>query len=315
MNWRNPFLVTYLSVTVAGTAILGYLVYSSWTNAQQVQADYEAAVGKLQKLQNRAPFPNDENNAKYVELTKQYRAEYDKLVAKAAAMQKPLAEVTPQSFQEQLSAAVAQVKQAAKENNVTLPEDFYLGFGQYRGTLPGDKAAAPLARELAAIRLIVDQLIQLKVRDIGEIKRDLLPEESGGQASAMVAPAGNNNRGNNRPGGGNNRSGGGSSRTGGGLQPMRNIVVSSSFDINFTADQAATRAALNGIAESDQFFIIRYLNIANSNPEGPMRGGDAPPPSTDPGAPKALTVLVGRETLSVSLRIEMITFNNLPDSN
>jgi uncharacterized membrane protein YgcG len=319
MNWRNPFLVAYLSVTVAGTAILGYLVYSSWTNAQQVDADYIDAVGKLQKLQNRAPFPNDENNAKYVEYTKQYQAEFKKLRDKAESMQKPLGEnVKPQDFQEQLIAAVIQVKQAAKENNVTLPDDFYLGFDQYRGTLPADPAAAPLARELAAIRLIVDQLIQLKVREITGIKRELLPEEGGRQATAAAAPAGNNNRGNNRSGGGNNRSGGGGNRMGGGGGSMRDVVVSNNFELNFVADQAATRAALNGIAGSDQFFIIRYLNIANSATEGPLRGGNGeipPPPSADPNAPKGLTVLVGREMLSVSLRIEMITFNNLPNSN
>jgi hypothetical protein len=116
---------------------------------------------------------------------------------------------------------------------------------------------------------------------------------------------------------------------------MRNIVSSSSFDISFVADQSAARAALDAIANADQFFIIRYLNVENSASEGPPRGGDAeaaaaaaaPQPDSSqqqqpgaaPAAPAALaqpgvTVLAGRETLTVSLRIEMITFNNLPDT-
>jgi hypothetical protein len=310
MNWRNPFLVTYLSVTAAGTAILGYLVYSAWSNAEQVDVDYTAAVSKLQSLQNRQPYPSDENNAKYVEYTKQYRAEYDKLVARVANMQKPLETVSPQAFQDRLRADVSQVEQAAKENNVKLQEGFYLGFDQYRGTLPSDAAAGPLARELAAIRSVVDQLVQFKVREITGIQRELLPEEGGRQAAPEPTPRPRSTGSSNRPPAGNRSQP---------AQPARNVVSTSTFEVSFVADQAATRGVLDAIANSPQFFVIRYLNVANSSQEGPPRGASAPPPeaapAAEPGATPAqpgVTVLAGRETLAVSLRIEMVTFNNLP---
>lgn len=304
MNWRNPFLITYLSVTVVGAALLGYLVYSSYSHAVDIDTQYNDAVGKLQSLQNRVPFPNKENNAKYVEYTKEYRAEYDKLVARIATMQKPLADITPQGFQDMLRSNVSQVLEAAKENNVTLPDNFYLGFDQYRGALPGDAAAAPLARELAGIRAIVDQLITLKVREIQGIERNQLPEEGG---AVRAAPPRANTPG--RPPVGNAPAAG------------QKVVSASAFTIRFVADQGNTRSALNYIANADQFYIIRELAIENSAQEGPKKGEEqTQASSSDPSQPgeavapglEGVAVIVGRETLTVTLKIEMITFNNLP---
>lgn len=313
MNWRNPFLITYLSVTVAGTAILGYLLYSGYSHYAETAANYEDAVLKLRKLQNRIPFPSAENNDKYVEFTKEYRAEYDKLLAKVGTMQKSVEDITPQAFQDLLRANVSQVEAAAKENGVALAPEFYLGFDQYRGTLPPDSAAGPLARELAAIRLIVDDLILLKTQEISGIKRDLLPQEGGAAASAQPSPQPSRNLPGSRP-----------QRDGG-----SHVVTANSFEIIFVADQSVVRSALDYIVNAEQFFIIRYLNVQNSALEGPKRAEEPQPAQAAAAAPDTLAaltggtgtgtgtgaphvrVLVGREKLTVALRIEMITFNNL----
>ncbi len=319
MNWRNPFLITYLSVTVVGAGILGYLLYSGYSHYSEVSTNYDDAVLKLQKLQSKKPFPSPENNQKYVEFTKEYRAEYDKLLAKVGTMQKPEESVSPQIFQDQLRANVSQVEAAAKLNGVELEPEFYLGFDQYRGTLPADSAAGPLARELAAVRSVVDNLIQLKVKRILGVKRDPLAQEGGGAAAAEPSqPSRRASGGRTQQRGGNpgGNSGGGSG-----------IVSANSFEVAFVADQGAVRSALDYIANANQFFIIRYLNVQNSAPEGPKKVDDTPPAaggeasSAAPAAAGApggesqpehtLRVLVGRETLTVALRIEMITFNNL----
>jgi hypothetical protein len=314
MNWRNPFLITYLAVTVVGVGICGYLLYSGYSHYSEVATNYDDAVLKLRKLQNRIPFPSAENNEKYKEFTKQYQAEYDKLVQKVGSMQKSVQDMSPQAFQDLLRASVSQVEAAAKENGVTLPQNFYLGFDQYQGTLPADSAAGPLARELAAIRVVVDDLIMLKSKEILGIKRNLLPQEGSSEASESAPPR-------NGPGGRSPRNG----ERGAGGSP----VVATPFEIAFVADQSVVRSALNYIVNSDQFFIIRDLNVQNSALEGPKKVEEAQPgaaaaPAADPSAAPAadasapaqpehtLRVLVGREKLTVALRIEMITFNNLP---
>ncbi len=300
MNWRNPFLNAYLAVTVIGAGVLGYFVYSSYTHYSEVSEAYDTSVAELQKLQNRTPFPSAENNQAFAALTTQYRAEYDKLLAQVGKMQKPLETITPQAFQDRLRAYVSEVSTAAKENGVALDQAFYLGFDQYRDTLPSSEAASVLARELGAIRLIVDQLIGFKVRSIVGIKRELLPEEG-----PVSAPTPEPIRG-TRPGAPAAVSG-------------PKIVNANSFEIVFTADQSRLRQSLNAIVTADQFFVIRNLNIENSKLDGPKRVAEAsseptPPPISNatadsPPAPlNTMRLLVGRETLTTALRIEMLTF-------
>lgn len=302
MNWRNPFLNAYLGVTVVGAGILGYLVYSSYSHYAEVSETYDARVADLQKLQNRTPYPSAENNEAFAALTSQYRKEYDKLLAQVGRMQKPIESITPQAFQDRLRTYVSEVTAAAKENGVVLSDGFYLGFDQYRDTLPSNEAAGVLARELGAIRLIVDRLVGFKVREIVGIKRELLPEEGRAAAVATPPPSGPGRR----------------PPQGGGASEAPKIVNANTFEIVFVADQSRLRQSLNAIATADQFFIIRNLNIVNSNLAGPKRvdeaaaGAEATPPpdgtATAASAAPNMRLLVGRETLTAALRIEMITF-------
>jgi hypothetical protein len=310
MNWRNPFLTTYLAVTVVGAGIFGYMLYSSMSHYGEVDANYLDAVGKLQKLQNRQPFPNEENYRKYEAYTQEYRTAYEQLLAQLGKMQKPLESITPQAFQDRLRAYVSEVMAAGQKNGVEFEPGFYLGFDQYRDTLPSNEAVAPLARELEGIRGLVSRLVDLRVRKVVGIQRTLLPEEGGAVAEAQSTPP---PRVGTRP----------LSRTA--QQPMRNVITVNPFEIAFVADQARLRQSVNSITQADQFLILRTLNVLNSSPDGPKRAEDpstAQPSdqsadltgSTAPAAPAThMRLLVGRETLTVAARIEMLTFN-LPAS-
>jgi len=298
MNWRNPFLNAYLAVTVIGAGALGYFLYSSYSHFAEVSDTYDSKVAELQKLQNRTPFPNDENNQAYAKLTAEYRAEYDKLLARVTKMQKPLESITPQTFQDRLRTYVTEVLAAAKENGVKIDEStFYLGFEKYRDNLPSNEAASVLARELDAIRLIVDKLISFKVTQINDIKRVPLPEEGGAQPEP-TPPTG---------------------RLARPVAEAPKILSANSFDVSFVSDQTRLRQVLNAAVTADLFLVIRNLNIQNSELEGPKRAdpaaeGATPPPAdgqaaATPATPSAsMRLLVGRETLTTTLRIEMITF-------
>lgn len=316
---KNPFLIGYLAVTALGAAALGFLLYSGYTHYTQVREEYETQARKLVSLKNRVPFPSAENNAAYAKLAQDYKTEYEKLLAQIGSMQTPLEDISPSAFQDQLRAVVSEVQAAAAENNVTLDPAFYLGFDRYQGELPSDQAAGPLARQLSAIRLVVDQLIEAKVREIKSIRRDPLPEEGG---AAVAAPNPRNSGPRPQPGAPQQ------------AKASSSIVSAAPFEIVFVADQGRLRQSLNSIARASQFLVIRSLNIESSMVEGPSRtapiveaeaptsggsneldalgipglggGGDA----TSGEAPSSsLRVLVGRETLRVGARIEMLTFN------
>ncbi len=298
MIWakNNPFLVAFLVVVVLVAAGLGYYLSTAYSAYATVSADYDAQVSKLQKLQNRAPFPNAANNDAFTALLEDYSRGTNLLLTKLTEAQLPQEEISPQGFQDRLRAVVSEVQAAAEVSGVSLPEDFYMGFSQYQGTLPNDRAAGPLARQLAAIKLVVDRVIEFRATAINSIDRTPLPSE----ASRPPTPQPN---GQNRPGG----------PLAGELPP---IIRKAPFNLVFVAEQGRVRQILNSIVGADQFFIIRNLTVVNdelagpSQTDKPMSASYASASDSDdlPLAPGNLKVIVGREKLTVAALIEMVTF-------
>lgn len=300
MNWikSNPFLTGFIVVVILITGVLGYFLSNAYTSYAAVSEEYDTQVGKLQQLQNRVPFPNAENNTAFTALLEEYAVEYNSLLGELTTKQIPLEAISPQAFQDRLRAVVSEVQAAAEAKNVVLPEDFYLGFDQYQGTLPSDAAAGPLARQMAAIKSIVDRLIEFRVAEITSIERKPLPQERGGTpppnrkqpaASKVEAPQ---------------------------------ISAAFPFEISFVTEQGRLRQVLNAAVSSEHFFIIRNLSVVNTQLEGPSRISEftEPTASTFPGTEtsggdaatpteiKGLDVIVGREKLTVSAVIELMTF-------
>ncbi len=322
MNWfqKNPFLGGFLAVVILAAAGTAYLSYSAYTKFIEASDEYSGAVSRLHSLQNRTPFPSKENLEAYSELNAAYDAKFDELLAHLAERQAPIETVTPQVFQDNLRAIVSQITKLATENGVELPEGFYLGFDQYRGTLPSDTAAPILANQLVGINNLVKNLIELRVSAIGSINRVPLPEE-GGTPVRAPAPTERPRRG--------------AAQAAAEESPAEPILIVNPVDISFRAEQARLRQALNAIVTSDRFLILRSLTVQNSQTEGPLRqpagipdtavapaadnpiaallGEQATPVEGGAGAQSALSVIVGRELVTLSARIEMIRFN-LPET-
>lgn len=318
MNWvqKNPFLTAFLGGTLVVAAGAAYFSFSSFTKFEEATAQYDAAVSRLHGLQNKTPFPSEENLKKFAVLTDAYEAKFDELLRVIAKRQMPLEATTPQAFQDNLRAQVSSTIEQAKQNNVQLPEGFYLGFDQYRDTPPSDAAAPILAAQLTGVQSIVNNLIELKVNAITALTRVPLPIEEGGAARpAPAAPnAGNrNNNPQNAP-----------------KETVEPLMVTSPIELSFLAEQGKVRQALNGIVTSERFLIIRSLTIQNTQLQGPPRQSESvATPAPDPnenafaallgntgdtaGATKnSLSVVVGRELVNVNTRIEMVGFN-LPE--
>jgi hypothetical protein len=301
MNWlkENPFVAGLLAFVVVGGGVLAYFLSEAATVYQETEAAYTAAVQQLHGLQNRSPFPNNENLAKIREQTAKYSATVEGLKAQFAGMQTPLDhDVTPQRFQDTLRTTVNEVVQMADAAQVILPANFYLGFDAYQTSLPSDKAAPALARQLSVISGVVKRLIELRVHSLDFLSRNLLPEESGARP-AQPNP---------------------------GQQPASpRLVEFSPFDVSFTADQGKFRVAFNSLIDSKQFLIVRAVNVENSSQTGPpvvtgsTDAGSGTPeggynqPANAPAAATALNVILGREMVKVSLRVDIVNFN-FPES-
>jgi hypothetical protein len=270
---------------------------------------YRQAVRRLHVLQNRSPFPNAENLEKSRLLTEQYKSGFESLRAQLAKMQVPIDPgVQPQTFQDDLRAAVNRILEKAAAARVELPKGFYLGFGQYANSLPNEYVAPALAQQLVIIERVITNLIDLKVQSIDSLNRLPLPEESTPPSRKTEEP----------------QKGGGSPAEGLRLLPV---------ELAFTAEQGKLRVAFNSLLDSDQFLIVRNLAVQNTARVGPpisrqssLSGGQPPLPANDsaapgeqpPGgaseprkgspAPATLNVILGRELVRTSLRIEIVNF-------
>ncbi len=280
MNWlkENPFVSGLIAVTVVATGALVFLLTQSMTRFQEASDAYTQAVQKLHSLQNRAPFPKAENLEKTRELESKYKAELKGLREQLQKMELPIIpDVSPQKFQDDLRAAVNRLTEKAAAAGVAIPKDFYLGFSQYKDSPPSAGAAPALARQLKVIDKLATDLIDFKIQSIDFLERQPLPEESGTPAKDKKS---------------------------GGVERFPILL-------GYTAEQGKFRVAFNSLLNSNQFFIVRAMNIQNSSPNGPPVAQLDKSGSSANAAPASnnLNVILGRESVHVALRLEMISFS------
>jgi hypothetical protein len=317
MSWlkENSFLAGLAATTIFVGGALVVLLMQSMTQYREALDAYSQAVRKLHVLQNRSPFPSAENFEKSRALVEQYKSELDSLRAQLAKMQSPVsANVQPQKFQDDLRTAVNQITEKAGAAGVELPKSFYLGFSQYANSLPNEHAAPVLALQLGIIEKIVTDLIDFRVRSIDSLNRLPLPEESavGSAPQKTEEPQQRGRQPEAKPSG------------------FRRLP----FDLAFTAEQGKLRIAFNSLLDSEQFLIVRNLALQNTARVGPpvsrQSGASATPPRLPADHPAAsaeqfpgsaisaqggqhaaseLNVILGRELVKASMRIEIIGFS------
>jgi len=283
MNWikENKFLAGFLGVVIILAGGLGYLIYVGLGNYTQTGDDYNTQSRELQRLEALVPYPDEANLKKQRDLKDAYVADVVNLEKELAAVQFPLVPARPEEFQDILKTKVDAIIQRAAQTGVKIPDKFYLGFDVYQATPPKGDAAAPLVRELKAIDLVVNTLLNDKVDAVLDVKRPSISEEA--------------------------------TAKGGGNQSSQSKLVSKTpFEVTFIADQNRFRRILNDISSSQkQFFIVRDLTIKNEKEEGPKRGDElAAAPGTDNqgGQAPRLQFIVGTEKLMVTAKIEMVDF-------
>lgn len=302
MSWfkDNPFLAGLTTVTLVGAGALGYLIAQSAGTYATAAESYEAAVAKLHTLQNKVPFPSQENLKAMQANIEGYAARISALQAQLAAMEIPLDEsVTPQQFQDGLRTAVNDLRKSAEGNGVKIPENFYFGFDQYQSQVPTDQAAPALYRQFRVIQALVSRLVDFKVASIDAVVRPPIAEESGPRPAAPAQP---NKTDSGKPG----------------AAPAAGFTRMP-FDVSFTADPSKVRVAYNSLLAPEQFLIIRSVSLQNSSPTAPPKVSAeaapvaaaslfAPEAGSKDGEKKSLQVILGRELLKVTLHLEMLDF-------
>lgn len=332
MNWAraNRFLAGFLGALLVGVAVLGFLIFSAYDRYTEASARLDQQTNELKRLQKLAPYPDEENRKRYDDQRKRYAEAVTALQAQLAAGSPGPENISATDFQSRLRDVVAGVINFARQNNVTLPPDFYLGFEQYRASVPTAAATPLLAMQLKSSEQIARILIAQKIETLTVFKRAPLPQENTGFDSTPGATP------DAPPAGGGPRGGAG----GRGAPPAAPLVMTYPLQIEFRALPVPQRAVLDELTKAQPFYVIRALRVKNERDKGPGRGAQAssaddlnppaaptpaaPAPATAPGArpnlagavpepplPDRATLryIVGTERLDTALRLELVRFS------
>jgi hypothetical protein len=313
MDWirQNRFLATYLAIFVPALLLVGWFVYVSAGRASQVAEDYAAQLTELQRLQKLEPYPD----ASSVDRIEEMRTAFSDAVSqlqKQLATREPAPEfppLKPLQFQDKLRQMVDETTKAAQAAGMALPDNFYLGFEQYRATPPDDAVTPGLDAQLGAIRDLVNLLIKAHVESLISIKRAPLPHEV--SASAAAATPGPTPKATAR-------------------QQAAETVVREPVQIEFEGLPNALRDALNAITEAPRLYAISAIIVKNNMDKIPERGQNeqagapgapaAPSPAASPEASPApagaqapadkgtvpLRYVVGLEKVTAIARIDLV---------
>src|SRR5438132_5804736 len=289
MNWyrENRWLGNFL-IAFAVTALLAlWFLFRARSGFTEASAQFNEAATERNRLEHLNPFPNEGNFRKTQAALNDYGATLTKLKEELRARVLPVEPIAPNEFQSRLRRAIVNTTERARANRVKLPENFHLGFDEFRTTLPTTAAAPLLGQELAQVELLLGILIDARVDSITTVKRaTLAPQTAGAVTSPAPKPSGPAN-----------------------AAPA--VVVRAIVDLTFTASPSAMRKVLNQIASGErQFFIVRTLYVRNEQLKGPSREqSNAAPAAATPTAPTSgLKFVVGNEHVETTATIEMVRF-------
>ena len=287
MNWyrENRWLGNFL-IAFAVTALLAlFFLFRARSGFTEASAQFNEAATERNRLEHLNPFPNEGNFRKTRTALDDYSATLTKLKAELRAQVLPVEPIAPNEFQSRLRRAIVNTTEKARANRVKLPENFHLGFDEFRTTLPTTAAAPLLGQELAQVELLFGILIDARVDAIAAVKRTTPPAEA---TAAPTPPL-------KKP-----------SAPANAAPP---VVERAIVDLTFTASPSAMRKVSNQIASAQrQFFIVRTLYVRNQQLKGPAREQTAATAGTTPPPTSAIKFIVGNEHVEITARIEIVRF-------
>ena len=287
MNWyrENRWLGNFL-IAFAVTALLAlFFLFRARSGFTEASAQFNEAATERNRLEHLNPFPNEGNFRKTRAALDDYGATLTKLKAELRAQVLPVEPIAPNEFQSRLRRAIVNTTEKARANRVKLPENFHLGFDEFRTTLPTTAAAPLLGQELAQVELLFGILIDARVDAIAAVKRTTPPAEA---TAAPTPPP-------KKP-----------SAPANAAPP---VVERAIVDLTFTASPSAMRKVSNQIASAErQFFIVRTLYVRNQQLKGPAREQTAATAGTTPPPTSAIKFIVGNEHVEITARIEIVRF-------
>lgn len=174
------------------------------------------------------------------------------------------------------------ILQLAEQNNVTLPEVFYLGFDRYRALTPNENATYHLGIQLLAITELLELSINSGIVNFQEIKRVQAEDKNSAQSSGGLAAT-----------------------LAQGPQDWYTIYP---FELKYTGLANSVSRLTNEVTKSPYYFIVRSVDVENEKTSVP-RKMEVTSQASGEGAQKNIIPIVGQENIKVTMRVDLILWN------
>lgn len=299
---RAASLLAAVFLLLAGIA--GWFAYGSWDGYFTARQANDDAIAELNRLGKQSPAPSEANleqltktlNSEQASLKELLKALQKYRIPEIPGLEKAKPQDAPRILQDALREQVTKLKSQATAAGAVLPAGFYLALEDYESRLPSPDDTALLAKQITVFGWIAEKLLSHSGLIIAEFSK---PGSSSGTSTAKTerkTPSANAPKGD---------------------LPYENRGV---LKLSFRCDQGSLREILNSFSASPYFLVIDSLQLQNTATEPPRRESgseqanppDAAPSQDGQATVKRLPIIVGREEINVSLRINVLEF---PDRN
>lgn len=333
----SPVLKENLNLIIAGSisALLvggsGYYLYQAFDLNQAAFKELETVSASLTKIQDVKPTPNEDNLGELHKQHEDAKKAFDTLTAEVKALEMPLEEITPPEFQKRLNEKVQSLAKLAESNGVQIPQNFYLNFERYSKSVPKPEVTPLLNRQLVVANLLSELLFQTVPSELKSFERqefDLEKDAATLAKEAAPAPAKEKE--------GKKKS---EDKDKAKAEVQKPMLTGQSYKLHFVTTPTNLREFLNLVTGQKKcMLVIRELKVLNEKQKGPAKRNDADPlgaAAANPGAPavnlaslggpaaaeganpnapaaEAGQFIVGDEKIEVTLRVELVSFNEEP---
>lgn len=287
-RWLRDNL-SVLIFTVVFLVVLGgslWFLREAMRAQKQVIEDLDSQQRELSNLRNLPTFPSKENidlvKQDYVAVAALYQS-MRQAAARTVLSPPPLEREV--DFSQWVRQTVAGLERQAQAQQVSIPRNFFWGFGRYAAAFPCRNPPlraedcklllAQLAKQLRAIELLGQILIEEGVDAISGVRRTEI--ESGGESSeSLPVPVQND---------------------------PKALYHTYPFELQFVADTDTLRKVINRLVTAESLFVIRNIRIDSTAVASKGTGATAQPAPGEP--PRQIE---GNRRLNVTLRLDLVEF-------
>lgn len=265
---------SFVTILLCGAA--GYFVYDSLNFKDQALGELQTVGSSIKNFHSKPVPPTEGYLKELVDQKKTLSEKIEELRGKIQEVDIQTPEISPEDFPKSLNQKVRAFAEKATKEGVLLPPEFHLGFDEYqtRGKTPPKQLAPYMARQLEAVSLLLDTLLETQPLELRAFQRktpDELPDYwiKAATPAPSPPPSGTAKKAEEKD----------PKKQSASKAPQRASLWAETYQIEFSNRPERLRTFLNKLAaEKRAFLLVRSLKIVNSQETPPLKNPEVNKP-------------------------------------